>query len=99
VVLVELCRHQFLVFFFSLITTHVVHPSSITPPALNVHTMSSTTAKLLCTEVLAAFAVKIVDHGKSMPDASHEELEDWEIWGKGLVKVWVSLSVPFHPLL
>ena len=61
--------------------------------------MSSAATKLSRTEILAALATKVVDHGKSMPDASHEELEDWEKWGKEMVKHWVSLFVLYHPLL
>jgi hypothetical protein len=41
--------------------------------------------------VLRKIKGQLSEHEKCRPDDDHEEKEDWEIWGKRFVELWVSL--------
>jgi hypothetical protein len=40
--------------------------------------------------VLKKIKGQLLEHEKCRPDDDHEEKEDWAVWGKRFVELWVS---------
>jgi hypothetical protein len=55
--------------------------------------MSPSTSKISKDEILAALVEKLDTFSKTIPDASHDELEDWQLWAASFLPVWVGSFV------